>query len=432
MRDLQLAVTAAADAYTHSAAQPAFSLFERHYPALMAEGTFRDSTDLSTAFGQAVLDRAVLDALCRATRTSVYGAFQRNLVGLGDTAVAADMNDWNWSHWLGTLAPSATLHARHTVGMLDALDRREPRWRRARFAAGEPARRRAPLRPSLFQDQARRPRGHRPGAARCRAGRAGCRAAGPSLHARRQRAICRHRHAGRIVRRPACAATAGGAARRPALHRATAGPRCQHVGGLALARQPRAIAARRSRWHARRLSGRVRGGMGRGVEQGLQGPVQVGHQPRPLRQVECGRRRGRWQALLHVGRGSHLPGRGFRAAGPGAGSAAGPRPHASATAITTSTDSAARRSRNRSPSPSRTPGSVRSRFRPRAAAHPRRPHRHRLARAHGLRMRRRARLVDSLQATGGARRCSSSRPHPSTPETPDPWLRNDSESSCTA
>ncbi|WP_218508879.1 enolase C-terminal domain-like protein [Variovorax sp. dw_308] len=122
VRDLQLAVAAAADAYTHSAAQPAFGLFERHYAELMAEGAFRDSTELSTAFGQAVLDRAVLDALCRATRSSVYGAIQRNLVGLTDTAIAADMADWDWNHWLGTLVPSTTLHARHTIGMLDALD----------------------------------------------------------------------------------------------------------------------------------------------------------------------------------------------------------------------------------------------------------------------------------------------------------------------
>ncbi|MEJ8850003.1 enolase C-terminal domain-like protein [Variovorax rhizosphaerae] len=121
VRDLQLAVAAAADAYTHSAAQPAFGLFERHYPELMAEGTFRDSTELSTAFGQAVLDRAVLDALCRATRSSVYGAIQRNLVGLTDTAIAADMADWDWNNWLAALIPSTTLHARHTIGMLDAL-----------------------------------------------------------------------------------------------------------------------------------------------------------------------------------------------------------------------------------------------------------------------------------------------------------------------
>jgi hypothetical protein len=122
VRDLQLAVAAAADAYTHCAAQTAFSLFEGHYPELMAEGTFRDSTELSTAFGQAVLDRAVLDALCRATRSSVYAAFQHNLVGLGDTAIADDMAGWDWGNWLAGLVPSGTLQARHTVGMLDAIE----------------------------------------------------------------------------------------------------------------------------------------------------------------------------------------------------------------------------------------------------------------------------------------------------------------------
>jgi hypothetical protein len=88
----------------------------------MAEGTFRDSTELSTAFGQAVLDRAVLDALCRATRMSMYTAIQRNLVGFCETPIAADLGDWDWSHWLAALAPSTSLQARHTIGMLDALD----------------------------------------------------------------------------------------------------------------------------------------------------------------------------------------------------------------------------------------------------------------------------------------------------------------------
>ncbi|RZL86502.1 MAG: hypothetical protein EOP76_20170, partial [Variovorax sp.] len=82
VRDLQAAVESAADAYLGDAPATAFGLFTRHYPALMAQGSARGRTALSTAFGQAVLDRAVLDALCRATGTSVYAAFQRNLVGL--------------------------------------------------------------------------------------------------------------------------------------------------------------------------------------------------------------------------------------------------------------------------------------------------------------------------------------------------------------
>ncbi|RZL82639.1 MAG: mandelate racemase [Variovorax sp.] len=69
-----------------------------------------------------MLDRAVLDALCRATGTSVYAAFQRNLVGLAHTAIAPDLGDWDWNAWLATLAPATRIDARHTVGMLDDLE----------------------------------------------------------------------------------------------------------------------------------------------------------------------------------------------------------------------------------------------------------------------------------------------------------------------
>ncbi|RZI92957.1 MAG: hypothetical protein EOP78_12230 [Variovorax sp.] len=122
VRDLQAAVEAAAGAYLGDAPATAFGLFARHYPALMAQGSQTGRTALSTAFGQAVLDRAVLDALCRAADASVYAAFQRNLVGLNDSAVAADLRGWDWNAWLATLAPATHIDARHTVGMLDALE----------------------------------------------------------------------------------------------------------------------------------------------------------------------------------------------------------------------------------------------------------------------------------------------------------------------
>lgn len=122
VRHLQEALEVAADAYTTGAPISAFGLFASRYAALMAQGTARGATALSAAFGQAVLDRAILDALCRATQVSVYTAFQRNIVGIEDTPLAADLHGWEWNAWLATLAPTASLQARHTVGMLDALE----------------------------------------------------------------------------------------------------------------------------------------------------------------------------------------------------------------------------------------------------------------------------------------------------------------------
>lgn len=122
VQHLKQALEAAADAYQSGPPLAAFALFARHYEALMANGTLLGMTALSTAFGQAVLDRAVLDALCRAMQIPVYTAFQRNLVGMADTSLVDDLQGWDWNGWLATLRPASHLHARHTVGMLDTLD----------------------------------------------------------------------------------------------------------------------------------------------------------------------------------------------------------------------------------------------------------------------------------------------------------------------
>ena len=89
---------------------------------------------------------------------------------------------------------------------------------------------------------------------------------------------------------------------------------------------------RRVGGYARGLPARAAPGLHRRVVQDLQGPLQVDSQRRALPAVEP---RGGRGALLHVGRGSHHPGRARAAAGPGAGVAARPRRTSSATAITT-------------------------------------------------------------------------------------------------
>jgi hypothetical protein len=119
---LKLAAKNAADAYTNDSAATAFGLFDRHYASLAEQGRIGGLTDLSSAFGQAVIDRAVIDALCRATRTSFFDAVQRNLIGLRDSTHMPDMTGWEWSAWLAALQPLRRIEARHTVGLLDELN----------------------------------------------------------------------------------------------------------------------------------------------------------------------------------------------------------------------------------------------------------------------------------------------------------------------
>lgn len=72
------------------------------------------------SFGTALLDRAVLDALCRATGASVFESIRANLPGL-DAGTTPDLNDFDLDGFLSRLTPSSTIDARHTVGLVDAI-----------------------------------------------------------------------------------------------------------------------------------------------------------------------------------------------------------------------------------------------------------------------------------------------------------------------
>jgi L-alanine-DL-glutamate epimerase-like enolase superfamily enzyme len=66
-------------------------------------------------YGPALIDRALLDALCRALGVSFYRAVQANLVGAGS------FEGMDLGGFFGTLRPRAAIAARHTVGLLDPI-----------------------------------------------------------------------------------------------------------------------------------------------------------------------------------------------------------------------------------------------------------------------------------------------------------------------
>jgi len=66
-------------------------------------------------FGPALLDRALLDALCRANGVSFYEAVRTNLVGAGD------FEGMDLPGYFSGLRPLRAIAARHTVGMLDPI-----------------------------------------------------------------------------------------------------------------------------------------------------------------------------------------------------------------------------------------------------------------------------------------------------------------------
>jgi L-alanine-DL-glutamate epimerase-like enolase superfamily enzyme len=66
-------------------------------------------------YGPALIDRALLDALCRALGVSFYRAVQANLLGAGR------FEGMDLAAFCGTLRPRAAVAARHTVGLVDPI-----------------------------------------------------------------------------------------------------------------------------------------------------------------------------------------------------------------------------------------------------------------------------------------------------------------------
>ncbi len=109
-RSAYLSDTAPASAFDH---------FARHYDAHQSAAGARGYNPLLANYGPALIDRAILDALCRALKSSFAHAMRANLAGIGDAHRA--FAGFDFDRFLAALAPAATIEARHTVGMVDAI-----------------------------------------------------------------------------------------------------------------------------------------------------------------------------------------------------------------------------------------------------------------------------------------------------------------------
>ncbi len=83
-----------------------------------------DLNGLIASFGLALIDRAIIDALGRLESASVFTLVRENRLGL-NAATAPDLAGFDFGKLLTGLRPAPTIHARHTVGLVDALKRSE-------------------------------------------------------------------------------------------------------------------------------------------------------------------------------------------------------------------------------------------------------------------------------------------------------------------
>ena len=97
----------------------AFGHFARHHDQHLAAATARGYNPLLASYGPALVDRAVLDALCRSADVSFATALRANLPGIG--AARAEFAAFDFDRFLAGLHPGAAIEARHTVGMVDAI-----------------------------------------------------------------------------------------------------------------------------------------------------------------------------------------------------------------------------------------------------------------------------------------------------------------------
>lgn len=87
-----------------------------HYAACAEQGL----NGLIASYGTALMDRAVLDALCQSQNVSIFQAVQSNLPGI-DASTTPDLYGIDIASHLKTLRTPGRIAIRHTVGMADAI-----------------------------------------------------------------------------------------------------------------------------------------------------------------------------------------------------------------------------------------------------------------------------------------------------------------------
>src|SRR5258705_5633277 len=91
------------------------------YGPQIAIGALQGMNSLVACYGPALIDRALLDALCRALDVSFFEVVQKNIAGIQAPGWQADLSAFDMDAFLEGLKPQKQIAARHTVGLLDPL-----------------------------------------------------------------------------------------------------------------------------------------------------------------------------------------------------------------------------------------------------------------------------------------------------------------------
>jgi hypothetical protein len=116
-RSLELAEAATLAAGLNTA----FGHYADGYGAHVAACGAESLNPLVAAYGRALLDRAMLDALLKAKGLSFAQGLRANVGGMAPHAALPDLAGFDFAAMLASLTPARRIHARHTVGLVDPI-----------------------------------------------------------------------------------------------------------------------------------------------------------------------------------------------------------------------------------------------------------------------------------------------------------------------
>jgi hypothetical protein len=118
---LRQALQLAIDNYMAQGFQTPFGLYATAYRQQIANGAALGLNPLVAAYGPALLDRAILDAVGKATGQSFAQMIVSNVPGIAATDLTPDIEDAELQPFLKSLKPGTSIDMRHTVGLVDPL-----------------------------------------------------------------------------------------------------------------------------------------------------------------------------------------------------------------------------------------------------------------------------------------------------------------------
>ena len=118
---LRQALQLAIDNYMSQGFATPFGLYAGGYRQQIEKGAELGLNPLVAAYGPALLDRAILDAVGKATGQSFAQMITSNVPGIAATSLTPDIKDTELQPFLKGLKPGASIDMRHTVGLVDPL-----------------------------------------------------------------------------------------------------------------------------------------------------------------------------------------------------------------------------------------------------------------------------------------------------------------------